>query len=253
MSEELLPSTGPTSLTGEPARKIKKPERFSPRYAEPFKDLGVVQAYQHRPPYADEVFDILAGLVAANRRCVLDAGCGTGNIARHLVERDLRVDAVDFSQYMLDRGKELTNGNHPSLRWLCGKVEEIEDSALDSPYGLVTAGESLHWMDWNVVLPRFHKLLAEGAYLAIVEQRVTPDPWSTLGEVVERYRTDGGYQPYNMLDELERHGLFRKVGMRETRRVQLVQSIDHFIESYHARSGLLQGAHGRGACNCVRP
>jgi len=42
------------------------------------------------------------------------------------------------------------------LRWLYGHVEDI---ALDPPYSLVTAGESLHWMEWTIVLPRLHKVL----------------------------------------------------------------------------------------------
>ena len=72
---------------------------------------------------------------------------------------------------MIEEGERLPDGDHPGLRWLHGPVEE---AALDPPYALVTAGESLHWMDWNVALPRFRELLAPGAHLAIVERRATP-------------------------------------------------------------------------------
>jgi hypothetical protein len=40
-----------------------------------------------------------------------------------------------------------------------------------------------------------------------------------------------------MIGELERHGLFRKVGARETAPIPFAQSIDDYIESYHSRSG----------------
>ena len=83
---------------------IEKPRQFAPEQAEPFKDPGVVGAYRHRPPYPAEVFDILAGLVRGEPRFVLDAGCGTGNIARHLVGRVERLDAVDFSRRMIEEG-----------------------------------------------------------------------------------------------------------------------------------------------------
>ena len=83
---------------------IEKPGQFAPEHAEPFKDQGVVGAYHHRPPYSAEVFDILAGLVRGEPRSVLDAGCGTGNIARHLVGRVERLDAVDFSRRMIEEG-----------------------------------------------------------------------------------------------------------------------------------------------------
>ena len=213
---------------------IQKPKQFSSEYAEPFQDPSVVAAYRHRPPYPAEVFEILAGLVTGTPRRVLDAGCGTGNIARNLVARVDQVDAVDVSLPMLEHGKRLPHGDHQHLRWLHGRIEEVE---LEPPYRLVTAGESLHWMDWNIVLPRFREVLVPGGYLAVVEQRTRPDPWSTLSEIVPRYRTDGGYQPYNMIAELERHGLFQKVGEQETSPVQFVQSIDDYIESYHSRSG----------------
>jgi hypothetical protein len=35
------------------------------------------------------------------------------------------VDAVDFSQHMIELGKRLPNGNHPHLQWIYGKVEEV--------------------------------------------------------------------------------------------------------------------------------
>lgn len=41
---------------------------------------------------------------------------------------------------------------------------------LGPPYGLVTAGSSLHWMDWEVVLPRIGRLLSPEGCLAIVNE-----------------------------------------------------------------------------------
>src|SRR5258708_7221282 len=146
-------------------------------YAKAFQDENVVQAYHFRAPYPSETFAILAELIHQEPRYVLDIGCGIGNIARHLVEHVERLDAVDFSQQMIEQGKQLPHGDHPHLRWFYGRVEDV---ALDPPYALVTAGQSLHWMDWGIVMPRLHKVLMEGGYLALVESRTTPDPWSPL-------------------------------------------------------------------------
>ncbi|SRR6266478_8104946 len=127
-----------------------KPEDFSTYYAETFKDHHVVDAYRYRPPYPDEVFTILAGLITDEPRTVLDVGAGSGDIARRLVDFVERVDAVDFSQNMIEMGKQLPNGDHPHLHWIYGKVEEVP---LSPPYALITAGSSIHWTEWGHSIP----------------------------------------------------------------------------------------------------
>jgi hypothetical protein len=120
------------------------------------------------------------------------------------------------------------------LRWWPGRIEEV---ALDPPYSLVIAGASLHWLDWPVVLPRFRSVLLPASYLAIVTHGTKPDPWSLLQNLVTRYRTDGGYQPFDLLAELTDHALFHQIGEQQTKPIPFVQSIDDSIESYHSRSG----------------
>ncbi|MBA2283860.1 MAG: class I SAM-dependent methyltransferase [Ktedonobacteraceae bacterium] len=214
---------------------LQKPKHLGPEYGEVFKDASVVEAYHHRPPYPAEVFAILAGLIKGEPRRVLDVGCGTGAIARVLVERVDQLDAVDFSRTMLETGKALPNGDDPRLRWLYGPVEEL---ALDPPYGLVTAGASLHWMDWNRVLPRFHEVLTAGGSLAIVGHDALSVPWfEALREIIPRYSTNKDFQDYDMVGALERHGLFHKAGEQETAPVPFVQSVDDYIESFHSRNG----------------
>lgn len=82
-----------------------KPRHLQADYAAQFQDTSIVAAYHHRPPYPDEVFDILVGLLPATGRAVLDAGCGTGDIARPLAPRVERLDAVDWSRPMIERGR----------------------------------------------------------------------------------------------------------------------------------------------------
>ncbi len=218
---------------------LQKPKYLAPKYGEQFKDLSIVEAYPHRPPYPTEVFDILAELITTEPqrpRHVLDVGCGIGYIARHLVERVEQLDAVDFSRHMIEQGKRLPNGDNPRLRWLYGAVEDV---VLDPPYGLITAGESLHWMDWNIVLPRFAEVLLPGGYLAVVEHGMPPEPWfDTLREIIPHYSTNKDFQQdYDMIEALEQHGLFHKVGKKTTAPVPFVQSVDDYIESFHSRNG----------------
>ena len=130
-------------------------------------DADSAAAYPHRPPYPDDAIRLLVDLLRDTPRAVLDAGCGTGDLARPLASDVERVDAVDPSAAMLAEGRKLPGGDHPHLRW---QRATAEAAVLDPPYALVTAGESLHWMDWPVALPRFAAALAPHGVLAIVER-----------------------------------------------------------------------------------
>jgi trans-aconitate methyltransferase len=164
---------------------IPKPKHLEPKYGAQFKDESIVDAYRYRPPYPEELFDILGRLITSNNKSVLDIGCGSGNLVRRLINRVDRIDAVDFSQAMIELGKNLPGGDHPNLRWIHGPVEDVP---LSPPYGLITAAQSLHWMAWDVVFPRFQKILAPGGYLAIVGNRPSSTAWDAeIGDIIRRY------------------------------------------------------------------
>ena len=215
---------------------IPKPRHLEPEYGAQFKDRSIVEAYQYRPPYPAETFEILAGLTTGEPRVVLDVGCGRGDVARELVKFVERIDAVDFSTNMIETGKKLPGGDNPRISWIIGPVEEVP---LTPPYALVTAGASLHWMDWYVVLPRFREALVTGGYLAITGTETAPEWWDgKIGTIIRRYSTNRYFQPYDLIEELEKRGLFQKRGEKETAPVPFVQSIEDYIESFHSRNGL---------------
>lgn len=212
-----------------------KPDFLSPHAAAAFQDAGVARAYRYRPTYAAAVFDILAGLVVDQPRHVLDVGAGTALLARSLVERVDRIDAVDVSQEMIGQGKLLPGGNHPALTWILGRVE---DAPLRPPYALITAGDSLHWMDWEVVMPRFAQMLTPRGVLAILGADQLPTPWDDdLKPILRRYSVTPNWQPYDYIKGVEERGLFQRVGMQRTEPVPFVQTIDDYIESFHGRAG----------------
>jgi SAM-dependent methyltransferase len=212
-----------------------KPAHLAPEFAGQFTDTSVVASYHLRPPYPQQVIDLLLSLrVAAGS--VLDAGTGTGDIARALAQRGVRVDAVDPSAAMLARGRQLPGGDEPLLHWIHGPAET---APLHPPYGLIVTAASLHWMEWEIVLPRFRAVLAPGGVLTIVEQRQTPQPWdSALSEIISRFSTNRFYQPYDLVQELEDRALFRPLGHVQTAPVAFTQTIADYIESFHARNGL---------------
>ncbi|GCE31003.1 hypothetical protein KDA_64870 [Dictyobacter alpinus] len=213
---------------------LRKSRYFAPKHAESFKDQSIAEAYHYRPPYPAETFVSLEGLVKETPRRVLDAGCGIGYIARNLVDVVDHIDAVDFSQAMITEGQSHPNGNHPNIRWLHGPMETVE---LEPPYGLITAGESVHWMDWEIVFPRFQQLLVPEGYLVIMKHNTVPDEWDLLSTIIPRYTTNKDYQSFDMIEELEQVNLFKKVGEKTTVSMLYPQSIEDYIASYHSRSG----------------
>lgn len=212
-----------------------KPKHLGPEYASAFQDKNLVEVYHLRPPYSPEVFDLLVSLIPGKPRAVLDAGCGTGNIARSLAPLVDRVDAVDFSEAMIAKGKALPGGNHPNVHWIFGHVE---DAPLHLPYVLVTAAASLHWMDWERALPRFHDVLTPNGYLAIIQnQPDPPPPWlEEVKKLTPKYSTNPEYRPVDLVEELETRGLFQKVGEKVAAPTFFRQTLEEYIESFHSTS-----------------
>jgi len=185
-----------------------KPDCWAPGYAEAFNLDVVARAYHLRPPYPEGMFTTLAALMVDQPRTLLDLGSGPGDLARNLVHAAERVDAVDASLAMIERGRAMEHGNHPNLRWIHGRAE---DTRLNPPYALVTAGDSLQWMDWPVTLSRIKAALSPNASLAVVGRA-----WGTglpeERDILSRFSTNQRFRPLNLIQELESRGLFRKRG-----------------------------------------
>lgn len=214
---------------------ITKPKHLETMYAEQFKDKSIVNAYHNRPPYPDELFPFLAEMTKGEPKQVLDAGCGLGNIARPLTDYVDHVDAVDFSEQMIAQGKQLPNGNAPNLNWICSPVES---ALLTPPYGLITAGQSLHWLDWEVTLPLFADLLVPTGYLVIIDRKFASTAWGQeLAPLIAEFSTNQDYEPYNLIEELEKRHLFQKQGEQTTQPLIYTQTISDYVEALHSGNG----------------
>jgi SAM-dependent methyltransferase len=217
-----------------------KPKQWSSEYASIFQDQSVVAAYQYRPTYPPETFTFLSSLIPATvtQRTVLDAGCGTGFIARPFAPFVEYVDAVDISEAMIRTAQTLPGGNRSNIRWIAAP---IETAPLYGPYALTVAAASLHWMDWEHTLPRFAAHRAPDSVLAIVEDWAQPNPWDrVIGVILGRYSMNTHFTPYTMMTvvkQLEQRQLFQLHGSYETAPVRFQQPIDAWVESFHARNG----------------
>ncbi|GAA1607523.1 hypothetical protein GCM10009804_74290 [Kribbella hippodromi] len=202
-----------------------------------FQYEAVAEAYRFRPPYPDEVFDRLVGLITDEPRRVLDIGAGEGAIARPLAPRVEWVDAIDFSQHMVDAGRRRTGGDQPNLRW---QVSPIEKADLDGPYALVTAGASIHWMPWEETFARIVPHLTPNAQLVVIEHGAVDEPWlDELLPILERHSRKKTHDPsFNVADAIRERGLLELTGTTRTARVAYRQSVADYIEKLHSTSSL---------------
>ncbi|HEY6202527.1 MAG TPA: class I SAM-dependent methyltransferase [Candidatus Limnocylindria bacterium] len=213
-----------------------RPSFFAPEHAAAFEDPDVVREYAFRAPYPPATFDLLARLIDRDRPVVLDLGAGTGPIARAIASRADRVDAIDPSNAMLAEGRRLDGDSHRNIRWLPGRAETVE---LDPPYGLATAGSSLHWMDWDTMLPRLARTLTPKAFFAVLDVDDRHAPWhERLVALFQEYSVYGKtWREFDVIAELERRGLFAVVG-REQVPMQFAQPLEAYVRALHSHSSL---------------
>lgn len=217
--------------------KSRRPAHLTPENAANFKQQGVVDVYHLRLPHPPSVFETLAGLIPdSGPRTVLDVGAGDGSIARQLVPYVDRVDAVDFSQAMIATGKRAPGGDNPKLNWIYGNVETVE---LNPPYGLITGGDSIHWMDWEVVFPRFHDLLVPDGQVAFIARYEQQPVWyEAMLTLIERYSVYRNFERYDTIEGLKKRELFAEAGRKLVGPVTHQQSVEDYIMSWHSRGGL---------------
>jgi SAM-dependent methyltransferase len=215
-----------------------KPKGWASQYAAWFDEASVVARYDARAPYPAQTFAKLASLAVDEPRAILDAGCGTGELARGLAPVVGRVDAVDRSAAMLAKARMLPGGAAPNLRWIHA---EIEDAPLDPPYALVVAGESVHWFDWQHVMPSFAGALSERGVLALVyrDWLGATELRAGLAPVYARHGANPDFVAFDPIRELERRGLFERCGECRTDREAWTPTIDELLACHHSQNGFV--------------
>ncbi|MDX1418083.1 MAG: class I SAM-dependent methyltransferase [Candidatus Promineifilaceae bacterium] len=215
-------------------KKIEKPAHLQNKYGSQFQDESVATAYQSRPPYPPETFEILVSLGNKTEN-ILELGAGTGDLTIELARRVKHIDAVEPSAAMLKNAFNKADAQRDNLHWHQLPAERFSPIR---EYDLVCAGQSLHWMDWYVVLPKIAGWLVAGGFLAIVERQVIEHPWNqALYNLISHYSTNRDFVPYDLVSELTSRGLFREVGRQMTEPVAFEQTMEQYIESFHSRNG----------------
>jgi SAM-dependent methyltransferase len=129
-----------------------------------------------RPRYPSQLVD---DLLVQGARTVLDVGAGTGIASEQLLERGVSVLAVEPDPRMAEVARE--------------KGILVETATFESwdPAGrrfeLVVFGQSFHWVNPDIALPKVHRLLSDGGRLALMWNRLFPTH-PTQRDLAEIYR-----------------------------------------------------------------
>ena len=131
---------------------------------------------RHRPSYPDMLVDrACQGAGVGPDAAVLEIGCGTGQLTRSLLERGLRVTAVEPGRQLIERARDRCNA--------VGDVQfinaRLEDASLPrARYSAVFSASAIHWIDPDVSWRAAANALVDGGSLALVSYFGLDDPRS---------------------------------------------------------------------------
>jgi trans-aconitate 2-methyltransferase len=107
-------------------------------------------------------FDLLALVEVRPGLKVVDLGCGTGELTRHLADTlpDSEVTGLDASAQMLEKAASLTGGN---LRF-----ERGDQAQLSGEWDLIFSNAALQWSEEHEkLIPSLYERLAPGGQIAV--------------------------------------------------------------------------------------
>lgn len=144
---------------------------------------------RHRPTYPDALLDHaceVAALSAGDR--VLEIGCGTGQLTRNLLERGLRVSAIEPGNRLIALARENLE-NIGDVKFVNAR---LEDAPLPREhFHAVFSASAMHWIDPDLGWHKAAQALVPGGTLALVqyfglsEPRSADDQQALLNAIVK--------------------------------------------------------------------
>lgn len=147
-------------------------------------DLAVNEAQQ---AMADK---LMARIDAGPGARVLDAGCGTGALARQLVRAGYEVTAIDINGPLIDKAQkaELWTGPMHAPQFLRA---DLQCFSTDQPFDVIVLQNSARYLSPLLVFAQARRLLKPGGQLLVLEeftgddQVQSPEPLPVLSHVLQ--------------------------------------------------------------------
>jgi len=141
---------------------------------------------------------------------------------------------------MITEARTLPGAGRRNLRWLEGRIEDVE---LEPPYALATAGDSVHWFEWDTALPRLQSVLGEKGILAVVHRDWLREDVALerLRPIYARHSWNADFAPLDPVEELERRGLFIPLGTHVSKPAPWTPTLDEIVDCHFSMSGFARG------------
>lgn len=194
--------------------------------------------YEFRPNYHGAAIDLLVQHVGAKSSpdfVVADIGAGTGNLTVMLLERGLRVVAVEPNDDMRGIGIERTAGKK-SVTWI--RANGTDTTLADNSANWVAFGSSFNVVDRPSALKETHRILAPGGHFTCMwNHRNLTDPIQNKAEdiiasLVPTY--DRGVRRQDQRPMLEQHEkLFGNILYMESD-FEVPRTIDEYVKAWQS-------------------
>jgi SAM-dependent methyltransferase len=141
-----------------------------------------------RPPYAPEAFaHVIDAFRLDGTGRLIDLGCGPGILSVPLSAHVESVLALDPDEGMLAEGRAYAaEQGRTNITWTPARAEEISPAL--GRFRCAVFGQSLHWMDRDLVFARLWEMVEPGGGFALINPgRQRPiESWETLTEPIVR-------------------------------------------------------------------